>query len=416
MGLGDKGQAMLARSQKGLGEADTLAEQFGTLSKADKDLSRLAKGADEATTAKIGELRGQLADALHSEPLFGPAAQWHAQTQGALDAYQAARAEAKASLMGKAEVPLEQQRAAAQAYVDKSKALLDTLDKGTYEALGREGGVVPEKLAADLDTLHSQAGRLAAPEGGHGMGLLHASVLHGLLPHGASAVLRTVAAPLSLGLGALKLLQGGHSETIAKIASKAASATKAIAKGVRDWGAGRAVEAVGVGSRDFAKASESVQQAASQGVGAMPTLARHAPQIEQAVRATATAGATYLAKAAPKDTRPQGMVPNSKFQPSESALQTWWSQVDAVTHPATLLASLSTGQVTPAQVDALKTVHPEQYNQMCQHVMDEVAKHGDKMTPGQLSAAAIFLGQPVSAEQKQAPQIQALYEIGRAHV
>lgn len=93
---------------------------------------------------------------------------------------------------------------------------------------------------------------------------------------------------------------------------------------------------------------------------ALGGIAETAPRLTQHVAVTASRATQYLLDHVPVPLRaPTVMSPNNRPQPSELQIQQFAKRWAAVANPLTVLDDLNKGMVTYEQVDAIKNVYPE---------------------------------------------------------
>jgi len=395
-------EAVIAWASKAAEGATSLAEQHELLAK-------LAAKLDAAPQAQA-ELRGIL-----SAPAFGEAGKYTAQVEQSLAPVRAARAAVEAA------APAERPAAIA-AYREAAGKALDDLQTSTYRHVTGPTTSL-DTLQRSLDTLH--AGAAPAPMPTHG-GLLaglgeHSGAL-GLLMHLPG--MHHLAAPLAaVGAGAelARVVRGGQSATVARIARQAGEKVAAIQSGVAaalgPTTASKAARAATAASALPSRSPEAVAQRASQ-VRAMaqqpaliaqrasqsaPLTLAHAPQVGAALTGTAARAVQYLAQVAPRDPRPPSPMPSAPWVPSRTETEAYARVEAVVLQPSRVLTSMRAGQLTPAEVEACRTVHPDYYARVVQAAMDHVTALSRPPPYSAQLQLDVLLGKPISPMGQAAP-------------
>lgn len=97
------------------------------------------------------------------------------------------------------------------------------------------------------------------------------------------------------------------------------------------------------------------------------------PQLTQAATVTATNGAQYLAAQIPGGTRaPTVFQPSRRTSPSDLEIRRFAQQWAAVANPLSVLDDLRRGQVTHAQIDAVRAVYPQLYAQIQTSTLERI--------------------------------------------
>lgn len=155
----------------------------------------------------------------------------------------------------------------------------------------------------------------------------------------------------------------------------------------------------------FARRAKAVASAASDAeahianvANAVSPLSQAAPNVVNAFQRAAIRASTFLARAIPQPP-PQGLIPShEKYEPSDTEKQAFNEKYEAVNDPASVLSHTHDGTVTPNEVTALRTVHPELYQEMSQKLIAELQKSKEGVPYDRQIAISTFLGQPTSPE------------------
>ncbi len=91
-----------------------------------------------------------------------------------------------------------------------------------------------------------------------------------------------------------------------------------------------------------------------------------APQIHGAIVAKMSVAANYLQQTMPKDPLASYTLnpDKSTFTPSDAEVSKYMRRVETVNNPISTVERIAQGTVTPEEMDALKTVHPEIYGRL----------------------------------------------------
>lgn len=181
-------------------------------------------------------------------------------------------------------------------------------------------------------------------------------------------------------------------------------------------GGGRRIAAPRIAHELLSERMEQVQRFASDPLHAQDTLAQgtdslqeHAPQVAQAVQVAAARAAGYLASKVPQ----QKMTPLGK--PLQTSAQQKWEfgrHYEAVNKPTVILEHAAAGTLTPLDVEAVRTVYPQLFEQMQAAALDKVMGHKGVMPYRTRLMLGMLLGQDLdgtmSSEAIQANQ--AVYQ------
>lgn len=431
-----KAEQLFDRAADKVTNAGSLAEQQVALDKLKLGLDqvrppKLTTGNDELMFGKLVEARRQLKDALENEGLFGPAATYQKEVNGALAPYYTAKGDLQSKFFEK--VGGAKQASPAKAtgfigqvardspladvkqeilsnYVTAGRDVLDRLRQTTYEPLGKTG-VDVGALSRNLDEVNAsvssaakaKAAELSMKGGGsiHGdpvLGWVHTAGIPGVLPL------------------ARMLHAGAQGELVAKVAKQSADLSRAVARGARVALEGASNKAPDLAAAFGGKAShwladpDKVQALAADAQKAQAQLAqntealqKHAPGVGAAVAGVGQRALGYLAKNAPKNpVPPDGLTAVPKYEASQAQLDRYHTQARAVEHPLGVLDDLHAGTLTPGAVEAVRTVYPELYAKITREVSDALAERsakGKSLAGAQRQQLAILLGHPVGYAQ-----------------
>ena len=132
------------------------------------------------------------------------------------------------------------------------------------------------------------------------------------------------------------------------------------------------------------------------------------PRLTAAATITATRGVNYLQSQIPSGTfAPTVFQPTRSVMPSELQMREFAQKWGAVANPISVVDDLRRGTVTHAQVDAIKNVYPELYQQIQTTALEMIRKHdiaGKPLAFSDRNALDLFLslngaGEPTLAAQ-----------------
>lgn len=263
------------------------------------------------------------------------------------------------------------------------------LDPSKVEAVERVGKAAEEfgrttERATDALTMHNQFKALMAAEGeGSGMG----AALGGLLGGAPGAALGAVG-------GAI--MRPG--KTIAQLAAVERMMGKVDARlgtGISDFFAGRGPRVAetpsarmlpsGAGGREafersvanvaeLAASPEKLSERIAKALGT--DLAEVAPNVSGAFAATVTRGLQFLAsKTPPGMTPPADVLTPQLMKPlySDSEMRRWTRYAAAVNDPSTILESMARGSLSPEEVEVMREVYPQLYQQTQQRIVTKLS-------------------------------------------
>lgn len=127
---------------------------------------------------------------------------------------------------------------------------------------------------------------------------------------------------------------------------------------------------------------------------ALEPIAKVAPQVAQAVQATAARAADYLLKVAPK----RGMEPGlfkGQTMPSDTELAEFASVKRTVEHPETLLEDLTAGRLRASQVKALQEVYPRTYERIAMTLLERADEIAETLPYSQRVQWSVMFGVPL---------------------
>lgn len=124
-----------------------------------------------------------------------------------------------------------------------------------------------------------------------------------------------------------------------------------------------------------------------------------APEISSALAAQYAKGVTFLASKAQQDPLVGYSInaSHSPWAPNDFMLGRWNQYVNAVENPLTVLKSAAQGSVTPEQVEALQTVHPQIYARLQSAVMDAIMEPSSTISYQNRVSIGTLLGIPADA-------------------
>lgn len=117
------------------------------------------------------------------------------------------------------------------------------------------------------------------------------------------------------------------------------------------------------------------------------------PQLKQALMTKTNQALTYLQSQLPADRTSSYSVFPGKEQspPSDAEVTRFLRQADVVNNPLHALKRVADGTVTPEEVDALKSVHPEVFSKLQQAVIGGIMDHGEEPAyRTKLTLASVF--------------------------
>jgi hypothetical protein len=104
------------------------------------------------------------------------------------------------------------------------------------------------------------------------------------------------------------------------------------------------------------------------------------PQLKLAIAMRVQAATQYLHSQIPKDPLAGHQLSGkSPWRPSDQQQATFLRKLEAVNNPVAVIESIPSGTVTPDQIDAIRTVHPEIYAELQKTMMNAIMEAGDKM-------------------------------------
>lgn len=224
------------------------------------------------------------------------------------------------------------------------------------------------------------AGGIGAMLGGGGLGSAVATVGHKVAREHSSAVLAVLADKLAASLdGKIEKGLGAFFRESAERASPALAGLDKAAAAVplKRLATPTAVEAFQGKAKDLPSAYEKrvreITDATRDGgagargatIRAMGGAAEFMPKLTAAATVTATRGAQYLESQLPAGTAaPTMFQPSRSFTPSDLQIREFAQKWSAVSNPLSVVDDLRRGTVTHAQIDALKNVYPELYDEV----------------------------------------------------
>lgn len=140
-------------------------------------------------------------------------------------------------------------------------------------------------------------------------------------------------------------------------------------------------------------------------------LHEHAPQTAQAATVAQSRAVAFLASKAPPANKPGPLAD----KPEMNQAQKWQFNryYDAVDKPTIILEHARTGQLTPLDVEAVKTVYPELYGQMQKTAMEQLATLKTPLPYKNRFMLSMLLGQDLDGTGTQAviASNQAIYSL-----
>lgn len=120
-----------------------------------------------------------------------------------------------------------------------------------------------------------------------------------------------------------------------------------------------------------------------------------APSVRNALINTAVRGNAYLAAHRPMQRTVDGQIrPDLSANPSDEEIGQFLRRARVVDNPATVLADLERGDLTPEGVEAMRTVYPRLFEEVRNRVIRELAEGGDDIGYDQRIALGMLLGIP----------------------
>jgi hypothetical protein len=137
---------------------------------------------------------------------------------------------------------------------------------------------------------------------------------------------------------------------------------------------------------DFKNNQESMENFINDKVG---YLMPHAPNLSNATLAVAGRAVNFLASKVPS---PQPAGPLSQPTVDNAAIQKFNRYYNAVNKPLSALKQIQNNTITPEAREAIKTVHPQLYQDLYTRMIEGVAKHGKNIPFQKRLAIGTFLG------------------------
>ncbi len=131
------------------------------------------------------------------------------------------------------------------------------------------------------------------------------------------------------------------------------------------------------GVKAAAASPEVLAARTSQMIG--PALHGAAPKVSTAVASTAARAIAYLASQAPQGYQPAGLVAGKEPRRfSDAEIGKWERTVGPVKNPSQTITDAQHGKLSREGVQAIKAVYPQMYQELRQHVMDQIAEMDKK--------------------------------------
>ena len=283
------------------------------------------------------------------------------------------------------------------ATTDKATQFLDEGAAGAYKRAKNERrllelaqGIAENSGGSLLDSVSDYGAAAIGALSHGGIGGLATGLANKVIREHASSAMAVLADRLANTLdGKIEQGLGSFFRESAKRAEAGAAGAKALAAAVpiRRAATPLAVDAFVGRSKDlptaYAKRVEQLVNAtASGGAGAQARVAaamgpgfEATPQLTQAATVAAQRGAQYLMSQIPGGSKaPTVFEPSRTLPPSELEMQIFAQKYQAVSNPLSVIDDLRRGTVTHAQIDAIKTVYPELYQQIQTKTMEGITK------------------------------------------
>jgi hypothetical protein len=119
-----------------------------------------------------------------------------------------------------------------------------------------------------------------------------------------------------------------------------------------------------------------------------------APAVRNALIAAAVRGQTYLAQHRPGGRATAGQIFPDTMDPSAGEISDFLARARAIDSPASVIADMARGDISPASVDALRVVYPDLYNEIRSGVVRALAQDDARLSYQDRLALGILLDMP----------------------
>lgn len=154
--------------------------------------------------------------------------------------------------------------------------------------------------------------------------------------------------------------------------------------------------------REYEERHKALVQFRANPQAILATTTKGAPDdVRQQLQAKTIQVAEYLASKAPKPLGGNPLMPQAdpgRVDPAQR--DKWLRAARAADDPASIVADMRSGRLTPEAVDAVKTLYPRMYGQITGQIEAELAARSEPLSYSQATQLRVLLGVPVDVSQK----------------
>jgi hypothetical protein len=230
------------------------------------------------------------------------------------------------------------------------------------------------------------------------------------------------------GLEAIRY-PGATIQRLTKLEEAARNTTEKITKGARALARGgkaassylRGYAAEKLDEKQYKKVekqiqglSTNVEESAAHFEKATESLAQHAPRITEGLQGVGAKALNFLYQKLPSKPKVGPLAPD--YIPSKTEMSEFAEYYKAVQHPTTILKDAVAGTLTAHGVEAVQTVYPGLFQEIKEHVLDQLTRSPGAVPYKQRMMLSLLLGMDVDGTMKPASIMQNQQQLAMAAV
>jgi hypothetical protein len=379
------------RIQKDTDRLAQITKEARARTKADKEIQDIMKQIDEEAAMTIPDVTGKTTEQVAAEidRILTRRESFQKKANALLDGIDAA---------GVHGGPVELARKQLKAAIRQERAMLDSVvAKMKFDRLSPKAteGLVDSIRDAAVAALTSRHSRLLMSAGagiGSLLGGVPGAVTGTMLANRLRSPAFVISALIKAEQATIRTWNSGASRllrrTVRSTGRQATTAAYLFSEHKLDTDDKR----LAYFEREYAKLGESLGQSAQE-LDSYENLANHAPQIKDAARGTMERAGQYLQQVAPQVTIENIGTP-LRYADDE-AVKDWIESYTIIKNPNLIIKYAEAETLTPAMVQAMRTVYPGQHRIMVKSILERAERMN--LTGGQAAMVEMLTGKQLTA-------------------